>query len=207
MVKKIIDIPTGTEKINMMFYASVDTIAIDYPNGDASVLVEDLADVSQKPVVELMSDTIKELGLLKEANAPDNLQGFINDVNDNPKLWNTVEEFNNSSRYTDDLIAEWWLGNVDFVPIKGDFVVAVDAPNSLLGWVGKDEKGTLVINYDKNGVGAQRFIEREADEIVDGLAGLNAKKVNMKEALDESSIRSLTNAKYIYGILKPSNTH
>ena len=55
MVKKIIDIPTGTEKINMMFYASVDTIAIDYPNGDASVLVEDLADVSQKPVVELIS--------------------------------------------------------------------------------------------------------------------------------------------------------
>lgn len=178
MVKKIIDVPSGTERIDMRFFASVDTVAIDYPNGDASVLVEDLTDVPNKPIVELSADVIERIEEIKRYyNA--NLYGFMKQMNSNSEaLWKEISnEIGSDYADIDGLIAEWYLGYVEFIPKNDAFSIAVEAPNGLPAWVGKDENGTLLIDYYKTGVDAQRFTEQEADEIVAGLMALHATKI------------------------------
>ena len=73
----------------------------------------------EKRVIELPADVIAELKNIKEDNGDDNLQGFMNDVNDDDELWQVVEGFNRSGMTTDALLGEWWLEHVEFVPKKG----------------------------------------------------------------------------------------
>ena len=61
MVKKVIELEEGTERIVMSEYASVDDKAIDYPNGDRDVLVDNLPDAPKRPTIELPLDLIEEM--------------------------------------------------------------------------------------------------------------------------------------------------
>lgn len=178
MFKKIIDVPSGTELIDMRFFASVDTVAIDYPNGDATVLVENLTDAPNKPVIELSADVIAIIEEIKQCyNA--NLYGFMKQMNSNNEALRREISNEIGSDYADidGLLAEWYLGYVEFEPKNDTFSIAVEAPNGFPAWVGKDDNGTLLIDYYKTGAEAQRFTEQEADEIVASLLTLRPKKM------------------------------
>lgn len=187
MVKKIVEVPEGA--VNVIFAPAVTN---NYANEVSYMLkhqvsVENLPDAPEKRVIELPADVISELKTIKEVNGDDNLQGFINDVNDNPKLWNTVEEFNNSSRYTDDLIAEWWLGHVDFVPkneskfrIRFVDVFSAGGNDLYLTLIGNNKFG-MTIYTDRAGM----FTEEEADKVITNVSNSNvsltARKVKVEE--------------------------
>lgn len=104
MVKKIIDVPDGTEKIDIQFYASVDDKAIDYPDGETSVMVADLPDASEKRVVELPADVINQFETAKEQSLS---------VFDFLMYKFTVP---NDVIVTNNRLANWYLGHIDFVP-------------------------------------------------------------------------------------------
>ena len=65
----------------------------------------------EKRVIELPADVIAELKKIKEDNGDDNLQGFMNDVNDDDELWQVVEGFNRSGMTA--LLSRLWTGFFD----------------------------------------------------------------------------------------------
>lgn len=135
----------------------------------------------EKRVIELPADVIAELKTIKEDNGDDNLQGFMNDVNDDDELWSGVDELNYSGIPTDTLLGEWWLEHVDFVPNKEPrFIINVDSPTGL-GRAEKDDNGNVRIEYYELDVDTQTFSEAEANKLVSGLTALNARKVKVEE--------------------------
>lgn len=174
MVKKIIDVPDKAT-----------TIAVLENNeavfGALNISVSGLPDAPEKRVFELPAYVLTELKTIKEDNGNDNLQGFMNDVNDDDEIWQSVEQFNSSGMPTDALLGEWLLGHIEFVK-KPDqkFIVAVDSPTEF-GRVEKEENGNVTVSYYHFNVKTQMFTELEADELVAGLTALNARKVKVDE--------------------------
>ncbi|MCT0013865.1 hypothetical protein [Weissella confusa] len=139
----------------------------------------------EKRVIELPADVIAELKTIKEDNGDDNLQGFMNDVNDDEELWQDVEGFNRSGMTTDALLGEWWLEHVEFVPkdearykvlitgysINGNQFVNMDS----------DDRDILIIN---EGI-AITYSKSEADKVIERLGGENGflqlRKVKVEE--------------------------
>lgn len=116
MVKKIVEVPEGA--VNVIFepaakanYADEVSYMIKHQVG-----VENLPDAPEKRAIELPADVIAELKTIKEDNGNHNLQGFMNDVNDDSELWQDIEGFNRYGMPTDALLGEWWLEHVEFVP-------------------------------------------------------------------------------------------
>lgn len=111
MAKKIVDVPDNADYIT----------ADEQIDAGGSFLLQkynvaDLPDAPEKRVLELQAYVITELKTIKEDNGNGNLQGFMNDVNDDDEIWQSVEQFNSSGMPTDALLGEWWLGHVEFVP-------------------------------------------------------------------------------------------
>ena len=141
----------------------------------------------EKRVIELPADVIAELKTIKEDNGNDNLQGFMNDVNDDDELWQDIEGFNRSGIPTDALLGEWWLEHVEFVPKKGPkfYIMVVDVfdadGNDLyLASMGNNEF-RMTIYTDSAGM----FTEEEADKIIADVSNsdvsLTARKVKVEE--------------------------
>lgn len=116
MAKKIIEVPEGA--VNVIFEPAVKANYADEVSYmlKHQVGVENLPDAPEKRMIELPADVIAELKTIKEVNGDHNLQGFMNDVNDDDVPWQVVEDFNFLGIPTDALLGEWWLGNVEFVP-------------------------------------------------------------------------------------------
>ncbi|MBJ7633950.1 hypothetical protein C6P26_07795 [Weissella confusa] len=141
----------------------------------------------EKRVIELPADVIAELKTIKEDNGDDNLQGFMNDVNDDDELWQDVEGFNRSGMPTDALLGEWWLEHVQFVPKKGPkFYIRVvdvfDADGNDLYLASMDNnKFRMTIYTDRAGM----FTEEEADKIIADVlnsdVSLTARKAKVEE--------------------------
>lgn len=134
-------------------------------------------------VIELPADVIAELKTIKEDNGDDNLQGFMNDVNDDDELWQYVEGFNRSGMTTDALLGEWWLEHVEFVPKKEQrFHVMTD-----FGTLdARDEHGETLISFEtlsflKHHGHYYEFSEADADKLVAGLSALKARKVKVED--------------------------
>lgn len=185
MTKYVIDLPEGVKFIvgkGYMMLSEKELLRIPVENlqeynaptvvGNATV---------EKRVIELPDYVIVELETIKEDNGNDNLQGFMNDVNDDDEIWQSVEQFNSSGMPTDALLGEWWLGHIEFVK-KPDqkFIVAVDSPTEF-GRVEKEENGNVTVSYYHFNVKTQMFTEPEADELVAGLTALNARKVEVED--------------------------
>ncbi|MBJ7629842.1 hypothetical protein [Weissella confusa] len=141
----------------------------------------------EKRVIELPADVIAELKTIKEDNGNDNLQGFMNDVNDDDELWQDIEGFNRSGIPTDALLGEWWLEHVEFVPKKGPkFYIRVvdvfdaDGNDLYLASMGNNEF-RMTIYTDSAGM----FTEEEADKIIADVSNsdvsLTARKVKVEE--------------------------
>lgn len=185
MTKYVIDLPDGISAVvakKPYFLNETDVMRI--PASQLEMYVEPAVAENttvEKRVIELPDYVIVELETIKEDNGNDNLQGFMNDVNDDDEIWQSVEEFNRSGMPTDALLGEWWLGHVEFVK-KPDpkFIVAVDSPTEF-GRVEKEENGNVTVSYYHFNVKTQMFTEPEADELVAGLTALNARKVKVED--------------------------
>ncbi|MBJ7627451.1 hypothetical protein [Weissella confusa] len=122
MTKYVIDLPEGVKFIvgkGYVMWSEKELLRIPVQNLKeyiAPTVAEDAP--VEKRVIELPADVIAELKTIKEDNGDDNLQGFMNDVNDDDELWQDVEGFNRSGMTTDALLGEWWLEHVEFVPKK-----------------------------------------------------------------------------------------
>lgn len=201
MTKYVIDLPEGVKFIvgkGYMMLSEKELLRIPVENlqeynaptvvGNATV---------EKRVIELPDYVIVELETIKEDNGNDNLQGFMNDVNDDDEIWQSVEQFNSSGMPTDALIGEWWLEHVEFVAKKEPrFVVETDSAyvedyvflGANVSYLNVHNVGFINDLDDENitdGTFKAYFTESEADKIVADLGGenglLQARKVKVEE--------------------------
>lgn len=186
MDKKIVEVPEGA--VNVIFapaakanYADEVSYMLKHQVG-----VENLPDVPEKRVIELPADLIAELKTIKEVNGNHNLQGFMNDVNDDSELWQDVEGFNHSGMPTDALLGEWWLEHIEFAPkneskfrIRFVDVFSAGGKDLYLTSIGNNKFG-MTIYTDLTGV----FTEEEADKIIADVSNSNvyltARKVKVE---------------------------
>lgn len=187
MVKKIVEVPEGA--VNIIFAPAVKANYADEVSYmlKHQVNVESLPDAPEKHVIELPADLIAELKTIKEDNGNDNLQGFMNDVNDDEELYQGIEGFSRSGMPTDVLLGEWWLEYVEFVPMKEPkfYIRFVDVfsagGNDLyLTLIGNNKFG-MTIYTDRAGI----FTEEEADKIIADVSNsdvsLTARKAKVEE--------------------------
>ncbi|WP_447409097.1 hypothetical protein ACDP95_03005 [Weissella confusa] len=189
MTKYVIDLPAAaTVIVAKKRFLLNETDVMRVPVSQLEVYVEPNAaedTKAEKLVIELPADVIAELKTIKEDNSEDNLQGFMNDVNDDDELWQDVEGFNRSGMPTDALLGEWWLGHVEFVPkdearykvlitgysIDGHQFVNMDSDNGDILFINEE----LAITYSKS----------EADKVIERLGGENGflqpRKVKVEE--------------------------
>ena len=186
MVKKIVEVPEGA--VSVIFAPDVRTNHADEVSYmlKHQVGVENLPDAPEKRVIELPVDVIAELKTIKEVNGEHNLQGFMNDVNDDSELWSGVDELNYSGTPTDALLGEWWLEHIEFVPkneskfrIRFVDIFSDDGDDLYLTSIGNNKFGMTVYN-DR----AETFTEDEADNVIADVSNLSvslmARKVKVE---------------------------
>lgn len=187
MAKKIVEVPEGA--VNVIFEPAVTDNYADEVSYmlKHQVGVENLPDAPEKRVLELPAYVIAELETIKEDNGDDNLQGFMNDVNDYDELWSGVDELNYSGTQTDALLGEWWLEHVEFVPKKEPkFYIRVvdvfdaDGNNLYLTSMGNN-KFRMTIYTDSAGM----FTEEEADKIIADVSNLDVSLTARKVKVDK----------------------
>ena len=187
MTKYVIDLPDGISAVvakKPYFLNETDVMRI--PASQLEMYVEPAVAENttvEKRVIELPDYVIVELETIKEDNGNDNLQGFMNDVNDDDEIWQSVEQFNSSGMPTDALIGEWWLEHVEFVPKKEHKFYVVTDFGTLDA---RDQDGKNIISFEKLHFLNQHghyyeFTGETADELVDGLTALNARKVEVED--------------------------
>lgn len=142
--------------------------------------VNDLPDAPvEKRVIEMPADEIK---LLVENKRGRSIFGFLHYlINETggpsliTELTDELEAANTS--ITQDVLAEWYLGHVEFVPKKEQLFYVVAEMIVDDNYVYKDESEILFVN---DGL-ATKFTEMEADEIVSGMDVLKARKVKVEK--------------------------
>lgn len=191
MTKYVIDLPDGTTAVvakKPYFLNETDVMRI--PVSQLELYVEPTVAENatvEKRVIELPADVIDVLKMIKEDNGDDNLQGFMNDVNDDDELRQDVEEINFSGIPTDALLGEWWLEHVEFVPknepkfyIRIFDVFDANGNDLYLSSMGNN-KFRMTIYTDSAGM----FTEEEADKIIADVSNsdvsLTARKVKVDE--------------------------
>ena len=191
MTKYVIDLPDGTTAVvakKPYFLNETDVMRI--PVSQLEMYVEPTVAEDapvEKRVIELPADVIAELKTIKEDNGDDNLQGFMNDVNDDDELWSGIDMLNYSGITTDALLGEWWLEYVEFVPMKEPkFYIRVvdvfdaDGNDLYLASIGNNQFRTTIYT-DSAGM----FTEEEADKIIADVSNsdvsLTARKVKVEE--------------------------
>ena len=187
MVKKIVEVPEGA--VSVIFAPDVRTNHADEVSYmlKHQVGVENLPDAPEKRVIELPADVIAELKTIKEVKGDDNLQGFMNDVNDDEELYRGIEGFSRSGMPTDVLLGEWWLEYVEFVPMKEPkFYIRVvdvfdtDGNDLYLASIGNN-KFIMTIYTDR----AEMFTEEEADKIIADVSNSNVSLTARKTEAEE----------------------
>ena len=188
MTKYVIDLPDGTTAVvaKKSSFLNNETDVMRIPVSQLEMYVEPTVAEDapvEKRVIELPADVIAELKTIKEDNGDDNLQGFMNDVNDDDELWQDVEEVNFSGIPTDALLGEWWLEHVEFVPKKEQmFYIMTDFGTlDALGENGETPNSFETLNFLKHHGHYYEFTESKADELVAGLTALSARKVKVEE--------------------------
>lgn len=191
MTKYVIDLPDGISAVvakKASFLNETDVMRI--PVSQLEMYVEPTVAENatvDKRVIELPTNVIAVLKMIKEDNGDDNLQGFMNDVNDDDELWQVVEEINFSGIPTDALLGEWWLEHVEFVPknepkfyIRIFDVFDADGNDLYLASMGNNEF-RMTIYTDSAGM----FTEEEADKIIADVSNsdvlLTARKVKVED--------------------------
>lgn len=190
-MKKVIPIPDGTERIEVYSYASVDDKGSDYPNGDASFMVDDLPDAPEKRVIELPYDALAEFEALKQSKT---LLGLLEAVYDRG-LQMAIPLVSDAAKQK--IIGEYYSNHAEFVAKKEPrFVVETDSAyvedyvflGANVSYLNVHNVGFINDLDDENitdGTFKAYFTESEADKIVADLGGenglLQARKVKVEE--------------------------
>ena len=188
MTKYVIDLPEGVKFIvgkGYMMLSEKELLRIPVENLQeySAPTVAENATV-EKRVIELPADVIDKLKMIKEDNGDDNLQGFMNDVNDDDELWEDVAEFNYSVMPTDALLGEWWLEHVEFAPKKEPkFEVEVKIGTATKKALLSDANYVAFYSDPEHAPSGYQYLfsDEQADELVAGLTALNARKVKVEE--------------------------
>ena len=119
MVKKIVEVPEGA--VSVIFEPAVTD---NYANEVSYMLkhqvgVENLTDAPEKRVIELPDDSIAWLERMKSNLETIDVYDLLNNILDDDSWSYHAYQFNfNSETSALNTIAEWLLGNVEFVPKK-----------------------------------------------------------------------------------------
>ena len=190
MTKYVIDLPKGVKFIvgkGYVMWSEKELLRIPVENLQEYIAPTVAEDVPvEKRVIELPAEVIAELKTIKEDNGDDNLQGFMNDVNDDDELWSGIDMLNYSGITTDALLGEWWLEYVEFVPMKEPkFYIRVvdvfdaDGNDLYLASIGNNQFRTTIYT-DSAGM----FTEEEADKVIADVSNsdvsLTARKVKVE---------------------------
>lgn len=182
MAKKIVEVPEGA--VSVIFAPAVKANYADEVSYmiKHQVGVENLPDVPEKCVIELPADVIAELKTIKEVNGDHNLQGFMNDVNDDSEIWSGVDELNYYGTPTDALLGEWWLEHIEFVTkneskfrIRFVDIFSASGNDLYLTSIGNNKFG-MTIYTSLSGV----FTEDEADKIIADVSNSNISLTALK---------------------------
>lgn len=187
MAKKIIEVPEGA--VNVIFEPAV---TANYADEVSYMLkhqvgVENLPDAPEKRVIELPADVIAWLDRMKSNLETIDVYDLLNNILDDDSWSYHAYQFNfNSETDALNMLAEWVLGHVEFVPKNESkfrimFVDIFDAGGNdlYLASMGNDEF-RMTIYTD----GAGMFTEDEADKIITDVSNLDvsltARKVKVE---------------------------
>lgn len=180
MAKKIVEVPEGA--VSVIF---VPAVKANYANKVSYMLkhqvgVENLPDAPEKRVIELPADSIAWLERIKSNLETIDVYDLLNNILDDDSWSYHAYQFNfNSETSALNTVAEWLLGNVEFVPKKEPkfYVDNVKGKHLMV-----DEQYGDVYHYPQVGVlNDYQYTEAEADKLVAGLTALNARKVKVEE--------------------------
>ena len=188
MVKKIVEVPEGA--VNVIFAPDVRTNHADEVSYmlKHQVGVEDLSDATEKRVIELPADSITWLERMKSNLETIDVYDLLSDILDDNSWSYHAYQFNfNSETSALNAVAEWLLGNVEFVPKKEPkfyirFVDVFDADGNglYLASIGNN-KFRITKHTDSAGM----FTKEEADKIIADVSNSNvyltARKVRVEE--------------------------
>ena len=183
MAKKIIDVPDNA-----------DYITADKQNdaGGSFLLqkynVADLPDAPEKRVIELPADSIAWLERMKSNLETIDVYDLLNNILDDDSWSYHAYQFNfNSETSALNTVAEWLLGNVEFVPKKEPkFYIRVvdvfdaDGNDLYLASIGNNEF-RMTIYTDSAGM----FTEEEADKIIADVSNSNVSLTARKTEVEE----------------------
>lgn len=188
MVKKIVEVPEGA--VSVIFEPAVGANYADEVSFmlKHQVCVENLPDAPEKRVIELPADSIAWLERMKSNLETIDVYDLLNNILDDDSWGYHAYQFNfNSETSVLNTVAEWLLGNVEFVPKKEPkFYIRVvgvfdaDGNDLYLTSMGYNEL-RMTIYTDR----AEMFTEDEADKIIADVSNSNvyltARKVKAEE--------------------------
>lgn len=180
MAKKIVEVPEGA--VSVIFEPAVTD---NYANEVSYMLkhqvgVENLPDAPEKRVIELPADSIAWLERMKSNLETIDVYDLLNNILDDDSWSYHAYQFNfNSETSALNTVAEWLLGNIEFMPKKESkfYVDNVKGKHLMV-----DEQYGDVYHFPQVGVlNDYQYTEAEADKLVAGLTALNARKVKVEE--------------------------
>lgn len=183
MAKKIIDVPDNADYIT----------ADEQINAGGSFLLQkynvaDLPDAPEKRVIELPADSIAWLERMKSNLETIDVYDLLSDILDDNSWSYHAYQFNfNSETSALNVVAEWLLGNVEFVPkneskfrIRFVDVFSAAGNDLYLTSIGNNKFG-MTVYTNLAGV----FTEEEADKIIadvsNSYVSLTARKAKVEE--------------------------
>lgn len=188
MDKKIVEVPEGA--VNVIFAPAVKANFADEVSYmlKHKVGVENLPDAPEKRVIELPADSITWLERMKSNLETIDVYDLLNDILDDDSWSYHAYQFNfNSETSALNTVAEWLLGNVEFVPkneskFRIRFVDIFSAGGNDLYLTSIDNnKFGMTIYTDLSGA----FTEEAADKIIADISNSNvyltARKVKVEE--------------------------
>lgn len=188
MVKKIVEVPEGA--VSVIFAPAAKANFADEVSYilKHQVGVENLPDAPEKRVIELPADSITWLERMKSNLETIDVYDLLSDILDDNSWSYHAYQFNfNSETSALNAVAEWLLGNVEFVPKKESkfyirFVDVFDADGNglYLASIGNN-KFRITKHTDSAGM----FTKDEADKIIADVSNSNvyltARKVKVEE--------------------------
>lgn len=176
MVKKIVEVPEGA--VNVIFAPAVKANYADEVSYmiKHQVDVENLPDAPDKRVIELPADSIAWLERMKSNLETIDVYDLLNNILDDDSWSYHAYQFNfNSETSALNTVAEWLLGNVEFVPkneskfrIRFVDVFSSGGNDLYLTSIGNNKFG-MTIYTDRAGI----FTEDEADKIIADVSNSN----------------------------------
>lgn len=183
MTKYVIDLPAAaTVIVAKKRFLLNETDVMRVPVSQLEMYVEPTVAENatvEKRVIELPANSIAWLERMKSNLETIDVYDLLNNVlDDNSRSYVSYQLNFNSETDALNTLAEWLLGNVEFVPKKEPkFYVIIPHFDRDVRYALPD---TEYVDFaTKNRAG--KFTEEEADELVEGLSALKARKVKVEE--------------------------